>query len=48
MKTVGQVVSAKADVGVHTIVETASVLEVLRVLAEETLIQHLEQYIRGE
>lgn len=37
MKTVGQVVSAKADVSVHTIVETASVLEVLQVLAEKNV-----------
>jgi CBS domain-containing protein len=37
MKTVGQVVSAKTDVGVHTIVETASVLEVLQVLAEKNV-----------
>lgn len=37
MKTVGQVVSAKPDVNVHTIAETASVLDALQMLAEKNV-----------
>lgn len=37
MKTVGQIVNAKSDVSVHTIVETASVLDALKMLADKNV-----------
>ena len=37
MKTVGQIVNAKSDANVHTIVETASVLDALKMLAEKNV-----------